>query len=210
MKNELTKSKKRLRKNFYDKDTGYAWFQSFIDKEGNNNNRIIVDELGQPYLQTHNGNRIPYREIEKQGYKPTFPIPNIEYKNKKGIAKFRFQKSEFYYRVIELFYNHVGPKNMNVIIQGNHEILVEVKPSLIKEILSEESLEQLKGTLIEGSISKRLDGFYIDSGLEILSIGVPAKLKNRIKVEAKKQKVNIEDVVVSILTTYYNNQDKNG
>lgn len=86
--------------------------------------------------------------------------------------------------------------------KGN--IIVEVKPILIPEIPSEEIFEEIYGSLNQGDVNKRLDGIYIDSDLELLTVAAPSILKQKIKEDADSKKMNIEDLVIEILNKHYN------
>lgn len=202
-KSEYIETKKRERKEYYDKDTGYAWFQSFIDRDGNTNNRILLDDESKPYLSTADGRQISYNEIEKKGYEPIYPITDIPYKSKRGFAKFIFEENEQFYKIIELFYKYLGPKNMKVNLNNQGNIIVEVKPVLIPEILPEEIVEGIFCSVNQGDVIKRFDGIYIHSDLEILSVAAPSELKQKIKEDADSRKMNIEDLVIEILNNHY-------
>ncbi|RHW36061.1 helix-turn-helix domain-containing protein [Neobacillus notoginsengisoli] len=201
-KSEHIESRKKRRKEFYDKETGFAWFQSFKDRKGNTNNRILLDDNEQPYLATGDGKRIALNQIHKKGYKPVTPILDKPYKTKRGFAKFSFKEDELFYQVIEFFYKHLGPKNMKVKKkQGN--ILVDVKPDFIPEILDEKIYNFLSESITSGEAIKRLDGILINSNLEIISVAAPSELKQRIKDEAEERRISMEDLVIEILNNYY-------
>lgn len=209
-KSEYINVKKRERKEYYDKETGYAWFQSFKDRKGNANNRILVDEDGQPFLLTSEGEKILYAEIDKKGYKPVNPIKDIPYKNKRGFAKFRFSETEAFYQIVELFYKYLGPKNTKILLDDNREIEVMVRPVLIEEIINEDVYKVLKEALIEGEVTKRIDAIYIDSDVEILAIAAPSNLKQKIKADAEEQNLTMEELVIRILNQYYSIGDDQG
>lgn len=194
--------KKRDNKDFYDRKTGYAWFQSFRNASGDIEGRILLDEEEQPYLAV-NTEIIPYKEIKDRGFVPLYPIQDIDYKTRKGFAKFILIKCSAAYETIELFYKYLGPKNMKISIKSNEEIEVEVKPVLLKEKIPDEIIELLEKSLIEGHLIKRLDGLFIDSELEVLSVPVPSKLKELIKEEAKNSDSTMEEIVVGILREKY-------
>lgn len=202
-KSEYVEIKKRDRKGFYDKETGYAWYQTFLDRDGNADNRIIVDEDDQAFLATGNGEIIPYNEIEKKGFEPVNPIEDIPYISKRGFAKFIFDENALFYHAIELFYKYLGPKNMKVNkYQG--KVIVEVKPILIPEIPPEDVFEEIYGAVNQGDVIKRFDGIYIHSDLEILSVAAPSILKQKIKEEADTRRITIEELVTEILMKHYN------
>ncbi|MCM3393123.1 helix-turn-helix domain-containing protein [Cytobacillus oceanisediminis] len=190
-------------KDFYYKDTNYAWYQEFHSPEGKDSNFLLLNEELQPYLQSQNGEQIPYEEIEKAGYKPVKKIPDIGYKTQKGFAKFQFTESQEFYRTMGLFYSTLGPKNIKVFLDKENKITVEVKPILIKDDIPGYIFSLLEESLIEGDISKRLEGVFIDSDLEVLAIAIPSELKRKIKEDAAESKKTIEELVVSILKNKY-------
>ncbi|MCM3708671.1 helix-turn-helix domain-containing protein [Cytobacillus firmus] len=190
-------------KDFYDKDTNYAWYQEFLSPEGKDSNFLLLNEDRQPYLQTQNGEHIPYKEIEKAGYKPVKKISDIGYKTQKGFAKFSFMESQEFYRTMGLFYSKLGPKNIKVFLDKKNKITVEVKPILIKDDIPDYIFSLLEESIIEGAISKRLEGVFIDSDMDVLSIAIPSKLKRKIKEDAAKSKSTIEELVISILEEKY-------
>ncbi|UQX57116.1 helix-turn-helix domain-containing protein (plasmid) [Cytobacillus pseudoceanisediminis] len=192
-------------KDFYDKDTNYAWYQEFLSPEGKDSNFLLLNEELQPYLHSQNGEQIPYEEIEKAGYKPVKKIPDIGYKTQKGFAKFQFTESPEFYRTMGIFYSILGPKNIKVFIDKENKITVEVKPILIKEDIPGYIFSLLEESIIEGDITKRLEGLFIDSDLEVLAIAIPSKLKRKIKEEAAISKYTIEELVISILNEKYDN-----
>ncbi|WP_242021140.1 hypothetical protein [Cytobacillus oceanisediminis] len=102
-----------------------------------------------------------------------------------------------------LFYSKLGPKNIKVFLGKENKITVEVKPILIKEDIPGYIFALLEESIIEGDISKRLEGVYIDSDLEVLAIAIPSKLKKKIREDAAKTKNTIEDLVISILKEKY-------
>ncbi len=190
-------------KDFYDKDKNYAWYQEFLSPEGKDSNFLLLNEELQPYLQSQNGEKIPYEEIEKAGYKPVKKIPDIGYKTQKGFAKFQFTESQEFYRTMGLFYSTLGPKNIKVFLDKENKITVEVKPILIKDDIPGYIFSLLEESLIEGDISKRLEGVFIDSDLEVLAIAIPSELKRKIKGDAVRTKKTIEELVISILRDKY-------
>lgn len=204
-KSKYEETKKLEKKDFFDKETGYAWFQSFVDQHGEVNGRILLNESGQPYLSTPNG-QIPYGEIKKSGYAPSFIIKDINYKSRKGIVRFHFAETPDTFRIMELFYKNLGPKNMKVILTDDRKIEVEVKPILIEETVSEFDYQFLESHLQLGNISKRLEGIFLDSELENLSVPVPTQLKLRIRKDAKEKNKTIEELVLKILKEKYEEQ----
>ena len=190
-------------KEFYDKKTNFAWFQKFKDHSGNSNSYLLLDKTGLPYLKTYDGHVISYTEIVERGFEPVTAIQKIGYKNKKGYAKFSFTESEIFYEIMNILYNNLGPKNMKVILDDNRSILVEVKPILIKGEISPLSYELLQASLVEGAVSKRHDGIYIDSDLEVITIAAPSKLKMNIKKDAEKLNMTMEEWVLTILNEKY-------
>lgn len=202
-KSYYEEQKRNEGKDFYDKDTNYAWYQEFLSPDGKDSNYILLNEELQPYLQSQNGEKIPYEEIEKAGYKPVKKIQDIGYKTQKGFAKFQFTESQDFYRAMGLFYSHLGPKNIKVYLKNEGKITVEVKPILIKERIPDKILTTLEESLTEGDITIRLEGIYIDSNLEVLSIAVPSKLKKKIREEAEKSSITMEETVIAILRDKY-------
>lgn len=198
-------TKKREKRNFYDKETGYAWFQSFNDSKGQVNGRILLNESSQPYLSTPDGN-IPYEDIAKSGYSPTYEIKDVKYISRIGFARFEFPESPQTYRIMDVFYDLLGPKNIKVTLTDERIIDVEIKPILIEETISESDYEFLETHLQQGDITKRLEGIFIDSELEILSVPIPSKLKLWIRKEAKEKEITIEELVVKILKEKYDEQ----
>jgi DNA-binding transcriptional MerR regulator len=199
---------KKEKKEFYDKDTNFAWFQSFKDPLGNIRNRLLVDDEGQAFLQTYDNQRIPYNEIVSKGYKPVKPIEDKGYFSKKGYAVFRFMESSVFYELIEIFYEIMGVKNIKISILPNRLFEVEVKPLLISKELSTEQKVLLSNSIYSGKIIERLDGIYINSDLEILQIGVPSKIKNIIKDEADKLGTSMEEIVIKLLEKTYGQKEE--
>lgn len=195
--------KKSEGKDFYDKKTKYAWFQEFKDKNGNTNHFLLLDDNALPYLQNSEGEHIAYNDIQKSGYEPFRAVPNPGYINKKGYAKFEFTVSETFCRIMNRLYHYLGPKNIKVFLESEQSVVVEVKPILIKEELSSEEFQLLDAAVIDGSITKRLDGFYIDSDLEIIQVAVPSRIKEMVKLEAERENLTMEELVLKILKEKY-------
>lgn len=196
-------NKKKEQKEFFDKDTGFAWFQSFKDKNENNGHRILLDESNEPYLFTTDGRKIELNRIAEEGFVPISPISDIDYIHKRGYAKFEFQKSNTFYNIAELFYRYLGPKNLKININEDNSVHVEIKPILINEILNDEWIQELNESVIEGSIIQRLDGVYIDSDVESITVAIPSELKAQIKNEAEQSNRTMEEVVLQILKEKY-------
>jgi hypothetical protein len=158
-----------------------------------------LGEDEEPYLFAEDEKTITLQNIVEEGYSPILPIPDIDYISKKGYAKFSFKESENFYLIIEIFYKNLGPKNMKIKINKDKSINVEIKPIFIKEDISCELVKELNNSLLEGSIIPRLDGVFIDSDLETITVAVPSELKEHIKKEAERKKQTIEEVVQAIL-----------
>ncbi|MEK3992745.1 helix-turn-helix domain-containing protein [Robertmurraya sp. FSL R5-0851] len=195
--------KKSEGKEFYDKKTKFAWFQEFQDQNGTTKNFLLLDEHGQPYLATENGQQIAYKDIKKSGYEPFRIIPNPGYINKKGFAKFEFTVTETFCTIMNYFYQYLGTKNLKVFLVDNQKVTIEVKPILIKEELTAEEFQLLEESVVEGSVTKRLDGFYIDSDLEIIQIAAPSHLKEKVREDAEREGVTMEEFVLKILKEKY-------
>jgi len=203
-KSAYEETKKREKRGFYDKETGYAWFQLFEGPEGDSG-RILLNDSGQPYFFSLEGN-IAYEEIKKNGYTPAYQINDKKYISRKGFARFGFPESGQAYGIMDLFYKVLGPKNMKVTLTEERIIDVEVKPILIEETISELECEYLETHLQQGDITKRLEGIFIDSELEVLSVPIPSELKLKIRKESKEKNITIEELVVKILKEKYEEQ----
>lgn len=198
-KNSYEWSKKKEQKEFLDKETGYAWFQCFSDSLGRSENRILLDEGGEPFLFTSDSRKIPLNKIKSEGYQPTTSIADIDYISKRGYAKFKFMISDLFFSVVDLFYKNLGPKNMKMSVDGD-EVVIEIKPVVIRGEVPSTSVQYLENNIIEGGVSTRVDGVIINSDLETITVAVPSELKERIKREAELSKNTIEEVVLKILT----------
>lgn len=198
-KSNYEQNRRKEQKEFFDKETGFAWFQSFTDPKGNVNNRILLNEIGEPYLSTQDGRKISLDKIIDEGYKPVYLLSERNYISKRGYAKFLFSESDKFYSIVELFYKYLGPKNMKLTKNGNNGFDVEVKPILIKDNISEDLVQEMEKSLIEGKILKRYDGLFINSDLEMITIAVPSKLKELIKNKAEREHSTIEEIVLNVL-----------
>ncbi|MFT9493875.1 MULTISPECIES: helix-turn-helix domain-containing protein [Bacillota] len=203
-KSVYDQKKKREQKNFFDKETGFAWFQSFIDSKGNSNNRILPNDEGEPYLNTEDGKQIHIDKVLLLGFQPVFQIPDIDYISKRGYAKFKFSISENFYSIITYFYKYLGPKNMKVAVNEDQSITVEVKPFFLREQLNSEEIKELNKSLVEGSIICRYDGILVNSDLETITVAVPADLKDLVKKEAERTGHTIEEIVLDSLKEKFN------
>lgn len=195
--------KKSEGKEFFDKKTKFAWFQEFQDQHGKVGHFLLLDEKGQPYLHTSDGHYIDYKDIKKSGYVPHKTIPNPGYINKKGFAKFEFKLSETFYSIMNYFYQYLGPKNLKVFLLDKDMIAVEVKPILIKENLTSDQYRLLDNSLTEGTLTVRLDGYYIDSDLEIIQVAAPSRIKEKVKEDAEREGLTMEEFVLKILKEKY-------
>jgi hypothetical protein len=92
---------------------------------------------------------------------------------------------------------------MKVYLDFNRKVEVAVKPVLIEEIPSNNIFKVITDSVLEGGVSKRLDGIYIDSDVEIISVAAPSDLKQKIKEEAEQQRMTMEDLVIRILKNHY-------
>lgn len=190
----------RGKKKYIDKDTGYVLFQQFTNSEGNNDNRILLDKKGKMYLHTYKHEQIPLKKIENLGYSNNTVFADTGYITKRGYARFIFPDvNQNLLSVIDLFYKHLGIKNMNIYVD-EQDIYVEVKPIFIKEQIPFDLYSYLESHLVIGRLKDALDGFLIESNVEIINAAVPYEIKEKLKDIAKKSNKTMDEIVVNILS----------
>ncbi|MDE5055357.1 helix-turn-helix domain-containing protein [Niallia taxi] len=201
--------KRAEKKDFYDKDTGTAWFQTFTN-ENDDEGRILIEDHS-PVLVTNSGLRIPISEIKSNGFKPRTEILDHGYISKKGYAKFMFLYEENInyplYDFIEICYKHLGPKNIKLGIEES-TLILEIKPYLFPDdLLKEEILELLKSNLEDGSIIPSRKGIFIDSDYELLTFAASSSIKRRVKQAADEQNITMEEFLAEIVINYFNEEE---
>jgi hypothetical protein len=199
--------KKWEQKEFFDKDSGYGWFQLLMKVEGEKEvGRIVFNAEDEPFLLTNMDRKINLEDIKKEGFIPLYPLSEADYIHKKGYVKFSFpytdQISNEVYEAIDVFYRFIGPKNMKMTVH-KHTILVEVKPFLIPLEYSQPISELISNNLMEGKLIQRHDGIYIDSDLETITFSLPSKLKKAIKEDSEKLNLTMEEHVLEIINLKY-------
>lgn len=195
----------RRKKEFYSKKEGIALFQLFI-REGTKEEARIISLTGKEYkVMTEDGEVLSLSELTNRGYKPKYEFANQKVNTRKGYVTFEFKKrneiSSAVYRVLDLFYQYIGPVNMRIQLGENDSIKIEVKPTLlpIDKNLYFDEIEVIKHNIIEGKILYRLKGVMIDTNLEGILIHLPTALKSRIKKRATTEEKSMEEVIVDVL-----------
>ena len=202
--NEYQEKKRAEKKEFYDKDTGIAWFQSFIKSDGTFG-RILIEE-NRPILVTSEGSRVAINDIVSTGFTPQNRVEDHGYSSKKGYARFEFPYLEDInnpiYDFIERCYKHIGFKNIKL---GFNEsvIILEIKPYLFSYDTIPQNLEkQLNLYIKEGNITPSRNGLFVDSDYEILTFAAPSSLKKEVKRSSEEKSLTMEELLLKIVTEY--------
>ncbi|PGT83296.1 helix-turn-helix domain-containing protein [Bacillus sp. AFS040349] len=196
--------KKREKKQFYIKDKGYYLFQLLHNATTQEKARIMELQEDGGKVITENGQVYQLEDAETAGFEAIKEIEDKKYITKRGYAKFEFPKPQYInspvYSVIELLYQHVGPKNLRLVSEVER-IVIEVKPVLLN-ISTETHLTEIKlieTSCVDGSVTLRHNGLLIDSDIEPLVLHVPAQLKNEIKKNATKESITLEEAAIKFL-----------
>jgi len=202
--NEYQKRKRSEKKEYYDKDTGIAWFQSFIKNDGTFG-RILIDE-NRPILVTSEGSRVAINEIESCGFTPRISLEDHSYSSKKGYARFEFQYREDInnpiYDFIERCYKHLGFKNIKLGLEES-SIILEIKPYLFSYDTIPQGIEKhLELYIKEGNITPSRNGLFVDSDYEILTFAAPSSLKKEIKKVSEEKNISMEELLIELVTQY--------
>lgn len=182
----------------------YFLFQSFYNEESQDFGRIM--EMGQdPKISTKNNKTISLNDALYSGYSPKHLAIKKEHINRKGYAKFKFVRpydlQSIVYQIIEKFFVFLGPSNIKMELDKDN-ILMEVKPTLIT-VFTEEEKNYLMKALISGEIFEDIEGIYIDTDLEPMTIYFSSEMKNFIKIKAANENSTMEDLVLNALKEYW-------
>lgn len=206
--NEYLEKKRAEKKEFYDKDLGIAWFQSFTNSNGVIGRILLEDNT--PILFTSRGSKIDITEIESNGFSPRTHIVDHGYSSKKGYARFEFPYEEVIespiYDFIEVCYEHIGFKNMKLGLFES-SIVLEIKPYLFSyDRLSHVIEKQLDLYIKEGNITPSRNGLFVDSDYEILTFAAPSSLKNEVKRTCEEKSIPMEELLLEIVTGYFSKE----
>lgn len=206
VKSELSLQKRENQKSFIDREHNIAWFQPFQNEDTGEFGRILLNDDNHPILLTNQNRNISYEDITRLGFRPLYKLADSKYINKKGYAMFQFPYDNSLgspvFKLFDLFYKIAGPKNMKVNVV-NQNILAEIKPIFLPIIEEPILINTLKNSLKTGDIHLRHNGIYIDSEVETITFSLPAELKQKIKIDAEKQNVTMEEFVLGIIKEKY-------
>ncbi|QHA38664.1 helix-turn-helix domain-containing protein (plasmid) [Rossellomorea marisflavi] len=183
----------------------YFLFQSFYNEESQDFGRIMEMEQD-PKLSTINNKTIPLEVALYSGYTPKYIANKKDHINRKGYAKFKFVRpydlQSIVYQIIEKFLVYLGPSNMKMEFDKDN-ILMEVKPSLIT-VFTEEEINYLMEALVSGEIFEDIEGIYIDTGLEPMTIYFSNEMKDFIRKKAADDKCTMEELIIHTLKQHWN------
>lgn len=198
-------NKKRHMKQFFNKELSVYLYQRYFNKDTNEMARVMELRNGQGKVMTENGEVFTINDLLKKEFKPFENIEDKEYITRKGVATFTFQRPKFInspiFNLIELFYQHLGPKNIRMAYDDN-QIYLEIKPIVIEvenTELFETEINLLQQNLVEGQVSSRHNAILIESDLEPMIIHLPRNFKNKIVSEAIRRGLTIEEYAVKLL-----------
>lgn len=206
-----TTGKKRGMKEFFLKDgkRTKGLFQLYRNRHTYEYGRIMDLGKGEKgYLKTEKGREIQLDEKEFDEFLPINKIEEKPYILKKGYAVFEFALSEnvmsHTYKIIDLFYTHAGPKNMKLVVLGG-KIHVEVKPITIRieTQYHQEDIKLLTNVLVEGKVKYGPAAIVIESDLMPVTVNLPLSLKEKVKEDAKKAGMSMDEYVLSIIKEKY-------
>jgi DNA-binding transcriptional MerR regulator len=203
LEDKLDKSKNK--KSFFSKDYGAYLFQLYKNRNTGELARIIEIDNVRITAVNESGRTLSLDELLKEGYLPVYNL-NLQKKpiNKKGFAKFLFKQpsniSSPVYEVIEWFYRIIGPNNMRLTKKGE-QIQLFVKPVLLPLFKETHQVEisLLVNHIKEGTVHTRHNGVYVDTNLEPVYLYIPKNIKERIREEAEKKDMTIEEYAVKAL-----------
>jgi len=206
--NEYLEKKRAEKKEFYDKDTGVAWFQSFSKSDGTFG-RILIEE-NSPILVTSEGSRVAINEIGGNGFAPLTNVVDHGYSSKKGYARFEFPYEEDIinpmYDFIETCYEYTGFKNMKLGI-SEESIILEIKPYLFSyDTLPHDIEKHLELYIKEGNITQSRNGLFVDSDYEIFTFAAPSSLKNEVKRTCEEKSLTMEELLLEIVSDYFSKE----
>ncbi|WP_273130541.1 helix-turn-helix domain-containing protein [Bacillus weihaiensis] len=202
--NEYQEKKRAEKKEFYNKDTEVAWFQSFSKSDGTFG-RILIEE-NSPILVTSEGSRVAINDMKSAGFTPRISIEDHSYSSKKGYARFEFPYEEDInypiYDFIEICYKHIGFKNIKIGL-NNSSIILEIKPYLFSyALLPQDFMKQLELYLKDGKIIPSKKGLFVNSDYEILTFSAPSLLKKEVKKISEENNLTIEELLLRIVAEY--------
>ncbi|MFC0273613.1 helix-turn-helix domain-containing protein [Metabacillus herbersteinensis] len=204
---------RRERKQFYSKETGHLLFQKLIHMQNNEIARIMELDGNEGKVITEDGRSFSLSIMKAEGFKVFKELVDQKYNTKRGFAIFKLPKPTHInspaFNIIDLFYEHLGPKNMQLLIEGD-TIHLEIKPVLIagiSEDIHEREINIIKKHLVEGKVEVRHNGILIDSDLEPLIQHVPSKFKALITSNAKKEGLTIEEYAIRLMKAGLKNNE---
>ncbi|QAS54750.1 helix-turn-helix domain-containing protein [Halobacillus litoralis] len=185
-------------KDFHTPDGQFHLFQSFRNNLDVMARIMAINKEGKAL--TSEGNELKLQDLSRNGFESKYEVSKKDHLTKRGYAAFRFPKphdlDSSIYRLIERFYQTIGPKNMRLSV--NDFINLEVKPTLLIDV-TEDELKILQSNIIEGNISTRHNGIYIDSDLESHLVHLPKNIKEDLRKEAAVKNMTLEEYTLQII-----------
>ncbi|NRD80969.1 helix-turn-helix domain-containing protein [Bacillus sp. BRMEA1] len=199
--------KKRERKQFYDKDSGFILYQSLKTVNGQLARILELDGVGK--VVTSDGESLTLQQAMERGFEPCTKIADHPYSTKRGYAKFRFIKphniNSAIYDILEACYQHAGPQNIRLNTEDEY-IVMEVKPVSLPFTKERDSsiINLIQNYIIEGKIIYDLDGIFIESDLEPFIIHIPSEMKEFIRKKAASENKSMEELAIEAFRQYWN------
>lgn len=199
MKSDLFREYKDAKQFYYvkDKDNSYFLYQKLNNLKTGEAARITKIDGSEVMVTTEDGELLSIEEAESSGYHVEQQIQTKKYISKKGYATFSFSKprhiSSPVYALIELLYEHLGPRNIKVSLTDS-DIVVKVKPILLplNEVEHSKELTLLENNLIEGKVNKRHHDVHIDSDLKPVPVYLTSSKKEYYMSRAKDEGTSLE------------------
>lgn len=170
--------------------------------------RIIDVQYGK--VITNQEEVISLQEAIEQGYEMTSTIRKGKYISTKGSVRFEFMKprmnDSMLFVIIDWFYTHITPSNMNINIVDN-VVIVSVKPStlLVDTMYFQEEIQYLNKHLIEGSLSIREDKVILRSDWDSIKFYLREHEKEKLQQLAKEQSISLEQLCENLIRKSLNN-----
>lgn len=186
-------------------DKQYYLYQLFSNPMTSEVGRITkIDGNEVNFLDSAN-NYLNREQLERSGYRKIYDISNEKYINKKGYVQFMLPEMEniqdSHLKVFDLLYKEIGPQNMRIIVEDGEHIL-EIKPCHLKISLEEynEEIQWMMENTFNGTIDHEVPGsVLILNELESITIYLPTAKKQKIKKQALKNGLTLEEHITKIL-----------
>lgn len=195
--------KERLkRRSFYDKEKNIAFYQHFSSPSVQEARLIWNHEREWSFLIIPTHESIPYNEgVYKQGLTPAYEIRYGEPSSMPGLAKIVMPLNHpLTMKCMDIIYSQCDIINlyMDVDIISTNSLTLKMRQSILKDV-PESVSTFMKDRLKEGVIRIEGETMLIASDIELLTIQLPIKLKDKLRKSSEAENKDMQDIIVECL-----------